>query len=381
MLLTILFLGVVIIAPFQVHAQSAVPVDTPSTVKTVQPKTTTTPSAAPVEKVVVPLNSAAPVLPMNITISPISLNLNVKPGEVRQAEIKVLNNGSQPEEIYLELKTFKAQGKKGQAALLDVTGNEEFLKWLTFDQSTYIVQPGEWKSITATFAPPANADLSYYYSILFQRRYRIKSDQTTLEAVPAMLTLTTVDTPNARRELELTDFQATPKIAEFLPETFTVSVRNNGNVHSAPTGNIFIHGQGKKDLSVLSFNPEGGQILPNSDREFTVKWRDGFPSFKDADEGADVSTTTQGSQFLGLSWNFGKAHMFRFGKYTANLIMVYDDGQRDVPVEAQVSFWVIPWRILISAGLIGLFVVFGVATLVRSVINVVPRSSRKPRKR
>jgi hypothetical protein len=26
--------------------------------------------------------------------------------------------------------------------------------------------------------------------------------------------------------------------------------------------------------------------------------------------------------------------------------MVYDNGQRDVPMEATVSFWVIPWRLI-----------------------------------
>jgi hypothetical protein len=26
--------------------------------------------------------------------------------------------------------------------------------------------------------------------------------------------------------------------------------------------------------------------------------------------------------------------------------MVYDNGQRDVPIEATVSFWVIPWRVV-----------------------------------
>jgi hypothetical protein len=26
--------------------------------------------------------------------------------------------------------------------------------------------------------------------------------------------------------------------------------------------------------------------------------------------------------------------------------MVYDNGQRDIPMEATVSFWVIPWRLI-----------------------------------
>jgi hypothetical protein len=32
--------------------------------------------------------------------------------------------------------------------------------------------------------------------------------------------------------------------------------------------------------------------------------------------------------------------------------MVYDNGTRDVPMEAYVSFWVVPWRVIIFAILI-----------------------------
>jgi hypothetical protein len=30
-------------------------------------------------------------------------------------------------------------------------------------------------------------------------------------------------------------------------------------------------------------------------------------------------------------------------------VLVYDNGQRDVPMEAYVSFWIIPWRLIIYA--------------------------------
>jgi hypothetical protein len=44
----------------------------------------------------------------------------------------------------------------------------------------------------------------------------------------------------------------------------------------------------------------------------------------------------------------------RWGKYTANLLLVYDDGTKDVPIEGTLSFWVIPWRLIFGA--IGLVV-------------------------
>ena len=51
--------------------------------------------------------------------------------------------------------------------------------------------------------------------------------------------------------------------------------------------------------------------------------------------------------------DFPKVQHLRFGHYTANLLAVYDNGTRDVPLEASISFWVIPWRVI---GIIVLFI-------------------------
>jgi hypothetical protein len=34
------------------------------------------------------------------------------------------------------------------------------------------------------------------------------------------------------------------------------------------------------------------------------------------------------------------------GKYTAHMLLVYDNGERDIPIEAAVSFWIVPWRLI-----------------------------------
>jgi hypothetical protein len=34
------------------------------------------------------------------------------------------------------------------------------------------------------------------------------------------------------------------------------------------------------------------------------------------------------------------------GHYTAQLLLIYNDGTRDVPISGSLSFWVIPWRLI-----------------------------------
>ncbi|MBI2439455.1 MAG: hypothetical protein HYV45_02555, partial [Candidatus Moranbacteria bacterium] len=47
-----------------------------------------------------------------------------------------------------------------------------------------------------------------------------------------------------------------------------------------------------------------------------------------------------------LKWDWNDASKLRFGKYQAKLLLIYDDGTRDIPIEGMVSFWVVPWRII-----------------------------------
>ncbi|MDP2837693.1 MAG: hypothetical protein Q8O53_00240, partial [Candidatus Moranbacteria bacterium] len=73
-------------------------------------------------------------------------------------------------------------------------------------------------------------------------------------------------------------------------------------------------------------------------------------------------------------WN--DASKLRFGKYTAKLLLIYDDGQRDVPIEGEVSFWVVPWRMLIALLVVTLFFFIGIRSTVRDIWNKIFRKSR-----
>src|SRR5690606_23565248 len=89
-------------------------------------------------------------------------------------------------------------------------------------------------------------------------------------------------------------------------------------------------------------------ILPNSNRTFTSDWRDGFPLYSLV-ESENVEVDSQGERIRSLEWNMDEVSSFRFGKYTAHLVLAYDDGTRDVPLESTIEFWVIPWRLILIA--------------------------------
>ncbi|MDR3583243.1 MAG: hypothetical protein P4L62_02705, partial [Candidatus Pacebacteria bacterium] len=67
-----------------------------------------------------------------------------------------------------------------------------------------------------------------------------------------------------------------------------------------------------------------------------------------------------------LKWNFADASKLRWGKYTAKLVLVYDNGQRDVPIEGEVSFWVVPWRLVGGGLIILIFVLIGLKSTLQN---------------
>ncbi|MFZ1721517.1 MAG: hypothetical protein WAU07_03355 [Microgenomates group bacterium] len=299
---------------------------------------------------------------LNLTVSPAVLNIETDPGTPLTTEIKLLNNGSTTEWIEFDIVTFEADATGSRPRLRNFQPQDVFSDWLKPSQKVISLEPGQWKTVPITFSPANNAGLGYYYAIVARRAIDPDINEVTeVTGAPAILVLARVDVPTIQQELQLLEFSTDQKVYEFLPSTFRVRVENTGNIHLAPLGNIFIDHGDKKDVGILSINRENGLVLPSSDREFVVEWHDGFPRFQTRDEFGQLIDKKK------LWWDFSTADTFRFGKYTANLLLVYDNGTRDIPIESTVSFWVIPWRFLLAVLAVVLLLAIGVWAVVKSV--------------
>lgn len=319
------------------------------------------------------------VNPIDLTVSPVNLNLETEPGSSVRSSIKVLNNSIETEYLEIELKKFIADRNGSNPKIMEFEEGDDFRNWLTFDRNKFEVNPGEWETIDVTFSPPANSALSYYYAIVVKRQVDTVEEGATavVTGAPAILVLTKVDSPNTVQELQLVDFKVKKKFYEYLPSEFEVTVKNSGNVHLSPLGNIFIDKGNTKDLAILSFNKANGLILPDSERVYDASWSEGFPVYEPVTEGGTVVRDEDGKIKTKLNWDISKVNQFRFGKYTAHLLLVYDNGLRDVPIESIVTFWVIPWRLILIALVIIVLISMGVLSPILMLSRRVRKNNQK----
>lgn len=316
---------------------------------------------------------------LRLTTSPLPINLKVAPGSTVSAPIKIKNDGTQTENLKVSLMKFKADPFTGAAQLMERESTDSYFDWVTFSDQTFSLPSNEWKTITATFNVPQTAAFDYYYAIVFFRadqQTNSGNNQTVLNGGTATMVLLTADVPNAKKELQIDKFTINKSIFEFLPAIFAVKIKNTGDVHVIPHGNIFISSSSQKDVAVLNVNETRGSILPNSPRTFQTDWIDGFPKYQNKQENGTNLKDEKGKTIQELVWNWKDASKLRWGKYTAKLVLVYDDGKRDVPIEGEVSFWVIPWRLVGGGLLIAIFVLIGL----KSTLQNAWRKFRKAKK-
>jgi len=293
--------------------------------------------------------NAADANRFDLTVSPVFLTVSTTPGSTTTQQVKVRNGSTATEGLSVSLMKFKAYSDNGQPELLPFEPNDDYATWASFSENQFTVAPGEWKTINVTFTVPPTAGLGYYYAVNFTRTNNPQpaDEGTTLIGSAAVLILLDVAVPEAERRVELVEFSADHKLYAFLPSTFTLRLKNTGNIHVAPHGNVFIQRSDGKQVTLLNINERLGNILPNSERVFTAVWEDGFPLYVPKIENEAVVHNKKGEVEMKLKWDFSQTQKLRFGKYTANALLVFDDGTRDIPIEGTVSFWVVPWPVLL----------------------------------
>ncbi len=314
--------------------------------------------------------------PFNIQVTPTTIIETVKPGESKTIEIKIHNQAQQPELLKAELRNFQVNQDNGEVQLLN-TPPPDVKDWVSFSDPTFTVQPGDFFTEHMNINTPQTAGFSYTFATVISRANppQQKPGARTLVGSVAIFSLLSVDRPGAVRKFEVTQFKSTRNLYEYLPATFSIKIKNTGNTFVRPVGNIFIQRgpNSPKSISTLTINQNGSYVLPNTTRSFATVWNEGFPNFEDVKVADNAPAKRQ------LTWDWSKAQNFRIGHYNAKMVAVYNDGKRDIPVEASIGFWVLPWKLLIIMALVILILLVGIGTIFRRAFKTAAHQAGRRR--
>ncbi len=311
------------------------------------------------------LNTGAKADSFQIITSPLPIKLTLSPGQQTSVNLRVKNQGISAEPIAIGLMKFTASSTTGSPNIKQLSPSDNY-SWITFSPSVVDAQPNVWYSVKMTINVPSNAALGYYLAVTFSKQsFTAVKSSTNLNGVVATPVLINVLTPNEKESMNLVSFSADQGFYEYLPANFNVILKNTGNIYLSPVGNVFIY-NGSTLIKTLYVNDSGGSILPNSERLFQLSWSDGFPVYKEALFNGAPKLDSSGKFVQSLKWDWSNLSKFRFGEYSAKLIMVYNNGTVDVPIESSLNFWVIPWKILLVGLLIFGLLIFGLITFIKS---------------
>ncbi len=283
---------------------------------------------------------------ITIKVTPSILEQMVKPGDIFSSQIAITNESQQEITFYPYLKDFKAaaEDESGQAQLIapgSETGNY-ISSWINISPDGIDLLPGQEQQIPFTINIPTNAGPGGYYGAIVFGTTAPKAkpgeadkgaEIGVAEQAASLILLQIAGIADERAEIR--EFK-TDKTFYNTPFTvnFSARIQNLGNVHVKPMGVIEITNMLGRKVATLPVNDKGGNVLPKSTRLFTAVWQDS----------------------LG------------FGRYQAALVLSYGT-PADLGGEGRKTltmfwyFWILPVKILISAGaslliLIILFLIF-----------------------
>jgi hypothetical protein len=259
----------------------------------------------------------------DILITPTKVELNLDPGDKTTAEVKVINRTGESATFEFSTEDFEGSDDPSQATVF--MGDEDSpigaRAWLKPEIDSIVLQHGETLTFNVDVAVPSDATPGGHYAVLFASRTVDRyQEEAGVKFTSRVGTLFLVTVSGEIIESGSLNPPEVPKLSESGPIDIGLVFNNEGNVHLKPSGKVIIRNFFGRE--VASIDVREWVILPESSRRTLAEW-DGH-------------------------------HLF--GRYTATAELSF--GSDGMPVIAQSSFWVIPWKVVLAviAGLLAMII-------------------------
>lgn len=314
----------------------------------------------------------------SVVLSPSPIVAELNPGTTSTLSLKIYNSSINAETLQIQPRTFYVVSGTNQIKL-NYNQAPDISSWLSFSQPVFTVQPSETITEQLHINLPAKAGFSYSFALLISPvAQKVKALNNTPNIIGSVVdfVLINVNRPGAIGKLQIVSFNTTKHFYQWLPVKFNITFKNVGNTIVQPAGNIFIDRtkNALKPINNINVNNNLAYILPGTTRTITETWSNGFPVYQTVTNASGVSSQK-------LSWHWSNLSQFRYGRYYANLIAVYNNGKIDVPYYQTVSFLILPWELSIGLLIVVAFLIYGIWSFIHKLYKRLNRlkSKNKPK--
>lgn len=265
---------------------------------------------------------------LSIGIAPVSKNLKLSQGETYSDEIVYWNTSQVAKTYKVFVSGFKQiENQPGTAVILTPEDDAKMpysaSKWVTVEKSTLTLEPNKNVKLKYTVTVPKDATNGEYNVEIF-----LISESDFAQSGTAAFANLASGTPifiqvgdEFVENAELLKFITDKNIYEKINVTFLTRLKNIGDTHIRPTGEIVIENIFRKEVARIPFNKTSQSLMRDTIADYEDNW----------------------NQTSYISPNKTLA----VGPMTAKLIVTYRSYQPGFAVlNAQTTFWIIPWKII-----------------------------------
>lgn len=282
-------------------------------------------------------------------------NYTIEPGKTVNDKLLIRNIDTQrPLELNLRVIDFTYTDDGGTPKLMldeDAEQTTWSLKPFLTVPKKVTIAPNSSKSVDMSVNIPARQGAGSYYSAIVYSSGASEGGNVGLSASGVTLVFTSIP-GEVKEDLKLTKFGAYDisklkysYINFSAPKSLGYTLKNNGNVTAAPTGNITIKHMFGKEQSIDNVNPNQSLALIGQERTYTacIKLKTEEVDFN----GQTKKSTTCESTFL---WP---------GYYSLGLDLFYgQNGNKTQEITGSGGFWYLPWWFVIPFVIVLAIVIF-----------------------
>lgn len=267
---------------------------------------------------------------LSIGVAPTSKVLKMTPGQVYTDEIVFWNLSQTGDTYKVFISGFEQiENQPGTAIILTPEDDSKALysasKWFSVEKDILLLEPNKNTKLKYSITVPKDATKGEFNAEIFlisQNDYQQQGTAafTNLAAgTPFLIQIGDEFVENA----ELLRFTADKKTYEKINVKFLTHIKNIGDTHITPTGEIVIENIFRQEVARLPFNKNNQSLLRDTNGNYEDIWL----------------------QSSYLSPN----NAIALGPLKAKLLVTYRSFQPGFAVlNSETTFWIIPWKIIIA---------------------------------